>query len=133
MNAHKDKGTRFETAVVRYLRAMTGDPSIDRMALHGGEDEGDITGLTFRGRDVVVECKDTRRPDLTEHLREARREAMNHRKAGHPTVCGILVQHAPGVGTTRMGDQWVAMTLADLVGILTEANKAMEGGHDDDR
>ena len=122
MSRQKHKGTRFESAVRGFLREALGDQSIDRMALHGGDDEGDISGVRCRGLDVVIECKDTRRLELTEHLREARREAQAHREAGHPTLCGVLVQHAPGVGTTRMGDQWVVMSLGDFTSIISKVD-----------
>lgn len=122
MSRQKHKGTRFESAVRDFLREALGDQSIDRMALHGGDDEGDISGVRCRGLDVVVECKDTQRLELTEHLREARREAQAHREAGHPTLCGVLVQHAPGVGTTRMGDQWVVMSLRSFADIINTGN-----------
>lgn len=124
MNAHKDKGTRFESAIVRYLRDVLDDKNISRMALHGNADEGDIEGVKFLGCDLVLECKDTRTLNLTEHLREAQAEAINHREAGHPTLCGVLVQHAPGIGiASHAGDQWVVMRLEDFTRMIKLANK----------
>lgn len=123
MSKQKQKGTAFETAIVRYLRDVLDDKSIDRMVLHGTADEGDITGVKFLGRDVVLECKDTRTLNLTEHLREAQAEAMNHRKAGHQTQCGVLIQHAPGIGiSSHAGDQWCVMRLEDFTRMLKLAN-----------
>lgn len=133
MSRSKEKGTKFETAVVRYLREMTGDQSIGRMALHGTNDEGDISGLTFNGREIVVECKNTRQLNLTEHMRETRREQFNRMKQNPNLLvkCGVLIQHAPGVGLAHMGDQWAVLRLEDLVSILNEANSlAKEASHD---
>lgn len=124
MSKQKQKGTAFETAIVRYLREVLDDQNIDRMVLHGTADEGDITGVKFLGRDVVIECKNTRTLNLTEHLREAQAEAMNHRNAGHPTQCGVLIQHAPGIGiSSHAGDQWAVMRLEDLTQLIKYANK----------
>lgn len=123
MSKQKAKGTAFETAVTRYLRKVLDDPTIDRMVLHGSADEGDIKGVQFLGRDIVLECKDTRTLALTKHLREAQAEAENHREAGHLTQCGVLVQHAPGVGISSHPDeQWVVLKLVDFAKIIQFAN-----------
>lgn len=123
MSKQKTKGTAFETAVTRYLRKVLDDPTIDRMVLHGSADEGDIKGVQFLGRDIVIECKDTRTLNLTEHLREAQIEAKHHREAGHPTQCGVLVQHAPRVGiSSHPEDQWAVLRLVDLAKIIQFAN-----------
>lgn len=45
-NPSKDKGTRAETAVVRYLQG-TGWPSAERRASNGAADRGDITGTPY--------------------------------------------------------------------------------------
>jgi hypothetical protein len=127
MSRQKQKGTAFETAVVRYLRAALADKQIDRMILHGSADEGDIRGVQFLGRDIVLECKDTRTLALTEHLREAQAEAANHRDAGHPTQCGVLIQHAPGIGiSSHAGDQWCVMRLEDLAQLIKFANTNLQ-------
>lgn len=138
MSKQKQKGTAFETAIVRYLRDALDDQNIDRMILHGNADEGDIRGVQFMGRDIVLECKNTRTLNLTEHLREAQAEAINHRKAGHPTQCGVLVQHAPGIGiSSHAGDQWAILRLEDLAHMIKFANlvnqSLLEIGEDNDR
>lgn len=48
MSASKRKGTSFETAVVGYLRDEHGLP-VERRALRGTRDCGDITGLPRLG------------------------------------------------------------------------------------
>lgn len=73
MSASKDRGTKWETAVVRYLQESIGTTAIERRALHGTEDKGDIAGIP----DWVLECKDEQRITLSEYLKEAEREAEN--------------------------------------------------------
>ena len=45
----KAKGTRFESSVVRYMREALGDDRIERRALHGTQDMGDIYGIRAHG------------------------------------------------------------------------------------
>lgn len=56
-NAPKKKGTAFESAVVRYLREQTHDDQIERRALHGSKDCGDIYGIYAHGNKGIAECK----------------------------------------------------------------------------
>ena len=69
-NPSKDKGTRFETAVVDYLRWALGDDRVHRLTLHGSKDVGDIGGIYHRGARVTVECKATRAPHYRRHWAE---------------------------------------------------------------
>lgn len=57
MSIQREKGTRFETDVVNYLRAQLGDNRIERRALHGSKDMGDIHGLFAHGYSGIIECK----------------------------------------------------------------------------
>ena len=66
----KDIGTRAETAVVDYLRRC-GFPNVERRALAGVNDRGDIAGLPG----VVIEVKDHGRMELATWLNEAQAEA----------------------------------------------------------
>lgn len=125
MSRQKDKGTRYETAVLDYLRARIGDPEgmIHREALHGNADEGDIKGLYIHTRSLILECKNKKRFALADWMDQARQEAAN---AG--VDYGMVVFHRPGRGGKRMGDQYVLMdldTLARLAGAPDE-----EADHD---
>ena len=120
MSKQKEKGTKFETAVLDYLRARIGDPEgmIHREALHGKADEGDIKGLYIHTRSLVLECKDWNKFALSTWLGQARDEAAN---AG--ADYGMVVFHRPGRGGKRMRDQYVLMdldTLARLAGAPDE-------------
>ena len=52
VNRSKQKGTQFETDIVRYLQDH-GHPHAERRALAGAEDRGDITGIPG----VMIEAK----------------------------------------------------------------------------
>lgn len=108
----KAAGTRFETSIAAYLAAEV-DEGIERRARNGAKDRGDISGLrtVFGGR-VVVECKDVTRPDISGWVREAEIERGND-----DAIAGLVV--AKRRGTTDPGEQWVHLTLADLVALLT--------------
>lgn len=56
-NQSKRRGTRFETAVCRYMRDRLDDGRIERRAMHGSRDMGDLYGLYAHGYEGVVECK----------------------------------------------------------------------------
>lgn len=108
----KKAGTRFETAVAAYLAANV-DDRIERRTRNGVKDRGDISGLRgLFGKRIVVECKDVARTDLPGWVREAAVEAGND-----DALAGVVV--AKRRGTTDPGEQWVHMTLADLVALLT--------------
>lgn len=113
MNRSKDKGTAFETAVARYLAQRLG-LQIERRALEGANDRGDISGVVINGLPTVVECKNVKRVQLGAHMRELEREKQND---GAPV--GLLINHAPGCGFTDkgMGGQWVTLTLSDFLTI----------------
>lgn len=117
MNASKQKGTRFETLITRYLSERL-DAEITRRALAGAQDRGDISGVKAGGRRVVIECKDTKRPDLPKHMRETAKE-----RANDGAQIGVLIQHAPGVGAAHAGSNWALMTVDDLVSLINLANK----------
>lgn len=113
MNRSAQKGTAFETAVVRYLdRHLQGD--VERRARNGKNDRGDIAGVkTAFGERVVIECKNVKRFDLGGWIGEAELEAGND-----DAPVGVVVAKRPGKGDAAMGDQYVVMTLATLTRLL---------------
>ena len=114
----KAAGTRFESAVAAYLRAALHDERIERRARNGNKDRGDISGLIHMGGRIVAECKDTTRTELGRWAAEAEVERGND-----DAVAGIVIHKRHGRGAP--GDQWVTMTLADLVSILTGAREGV--------
>ncbi|MCT1430587.1 hypothetical protein M3G50_07445 [Brachybacterium muris] len=104
-------GTRHETSVATYLAQQLQDDRIERRARAGAKDRGDIAGIRYRGRRVVIEAKNTTRTNLAGWIKEAHREAGNDDAA-----VGIVV--AKRHGNADPADQWVHMTLADLAWLL---------------
>ena len=124
-NSAKAAGTKFETLVTRYLRTTLDDDRIERRRLGGaGNDRGDISGLRHMGQRIVLECKDyggQLKPGPW--VEETERERLND-DAG----VGIVV--AKRRGTTAPGEQFVLMTLADLVALLTGSRDHVEANND---
>lgn len=69
----KAAGTRWETEVVRYLRAWWAE--VDRRPLSGRYDKGDIK---YGPAGWTVECKNQQRLNLPLFLRQAKTEAANN-------------------------------------------------------
>lgn len=107
----KAAGTRTETAVARYLAEHV-DERVERRRLSGSRDRGDIAGLRTNGRRVVVEVKDCAKLELGAWLTEVEVERGND-----DAIAGLVVAKRRGKGDP--GDLLVAMTLADLVALLT--------------
>ena len=103
-------GTRFETLIAAYL-ALHLDDRIERRTKTGAKDRGDISGLRVRGQRVVVECKDRGTLDLSGWIRQAETERTND-DAG----VGVVVHKRRG--KSLASDQYVTMTLADLVSLI---------------
>lgn len=113
VNKPKIKGTAGESAVVAYLRTA-GFPYAERLALQGGKDRGDITGIPG----IVIEVKAVQEYSFNSWLREARIERDNA-----AADFGIVVAKPRMVGTTRTG-QWYALMYAyDYLALLSQASK----------
>lgn len=106
----KAAGTRFEALIAAYL-ALHLDDRIERRRQGGANDRGDISGLRVRGQRVVVECKDVSRMSLSAWITEAETERGND-DAG----VGMVVHKRRG--KSLASDQYVTMTLADLVSLI---------------
>ena len=104
-------GTRFESQVAAYLRDRLGDDRIERRRLSGRLDRGDIAGVRHQGARLVIECKNTSRPALAAWATVAEIERGND-----DALAGLVVHKRHGVASP--GDQWVTLTLRDLVAIL---------------
>ena len=123
-NSAKQAGTKFETLVTRYLRTTLDDDRIERRRQTGANDRGDISGLRHMGQRIVIECKDyggQLKPGPW--VEEAEVERLND-------SAGIGIVVAKRRGTTAPGDQFVLMTLADLVALLTGSRDHVEANND---
>ncbi|MBM6756748.1 hypothetical protein H6A18_09560 [Collinsella tanakaei] len=72
MSRQKAKGTRYESAVRNYMAEALGDARIERRALHGAQDMGDLYGIRAHGFEGIAECKSHRTvtPGLVERWRD---------------------------------------------------------------
>jgi hypothetical protein len=108
------KGTAWETRIVDYLRA-NGAPQVERRALGGNQDRGDIAGVPG----LVVECKSAARLELSAWLTEAEAERAND-------GADLAVVWAKRRGKASPADAYVVMTGAALVHLLCEAGYIQE-------
>jgi hypothetical protein len=108
----KQAGASFERTVADYLRDELGQEFIDRAPKHGAKDEGDISNVRdSHGNRIVVECKNAHTLSLPQWTREAETERVNNR-----ALVGVVVHKRHGVGSP--GQQWVSMTLDELIVLL---------------
>ena len=107
----KAAGTRFERSIADYLAEHVSE-FIDRRVKTGGRDKGDISNVrTLTGDKVVLECKDVAKLNLGGWITEADIERGND-----DALVGAVVHKRRG--TADPGDQYVTMTLRDLVALL---------------
>lgn len=109
----KAAGAKFERTIADFL-AETVDDRVDRRVKTGQNDKGDIAALRTRDNDrVVVECKDyAGRLEAATWVKEAETERVND-----DALVGVVVAKRRGVSDP--GQQYVLMTVNDLVALLT--------------
>lgn len=107
----KAAGTAFETLIAGYLNQHV-DDRIERRAKTGAQDRGDIGGVRHMGGRVIIECKNTSKISLGTWATEAEIERGND-----DALAGIIAHKRHGKGKPE--DQWITMTLGDLVALLT--------------
>lgn len=88
------------------------DDRIDRRVKTGAKDKGDIGGVRHMGHRVVIEVKNVVQMALSAWVSEAEVERVND-----GALVGIAVHKRRGKG--NVGDQYVTMTMRDLVALLT--------------
>ena len=116
MSASKQKGTAFERLIADFLARELADDNIDRRAMQGLNDRGDISGIRVGPYRLVVECKNVRTMALSAWVKEAETEASND-----AALAGVVVHKRRGYG--QAGDQYVTMTARDLVAIIKAAKR----------
>ena len=112
---NRQKGSTFERLVADYL-AEVYDDRVDRRVKTGAADKGDVGGVRVNGHRLVLECKNTKTLSLPAWTREAKAEAAND---GAPVGVVVHKRH----GSAKPGEQWVSMTLEDLVTLLKLVEK----------
>lgn len=108
---HRAKGSSFERLVADYFKA-NGFPFADRRVKNGAKDKGDIGGVGTDAGRLVLECKNTSKISLGTWAAEAEVERVND-----DALAGVVLHKRHGKGKPE--DQWVTLTLRDLVAILT--------------
>lgn len=107
----KDAGSRHERVVADYLAVHVSE-FVDRRVKTGAADKGDIANVRVHGQRVAIECKDVAKLDLAGWVTEAETERLND-----GALAGVVVHKRRGKGAA--GEQYVTMTLDDLVALLT--------------
>lgn len=115
-NKPKAKGTSFETQCVTYLRARLGDGRIERRALHGNNDMGDIHNLFAHGHEGVVECKNYREWGPAD-LAKWKSQTVDERGNADADFA-LLVVHRDGCGKARFGENHCYMQVRDLEKVI---------------
>lgn len=109
MSKSKQRGTRWETAIVDYLRANH-FPNAERRTLSGAADRGDINCAPG----VVIEAKYAQRHELAAWVDEAELEKAND----HADVAAVWAHRR---GHSSPGRGYVIMTGAQFVHLLHES------------
>ena len=124
-NPSKDKGTRFETEVVKYLWAH-GQPDARRAALAGARDQGDLHGIVgnlpakWPG---IVECKAYREWPTARAVMAAFQAQTFAERANAGAVFALLVVKRP---QHAVGESEVFVTLHDLAAMRGKRQLAEE-------
>ncbi len=109
MSKSKQKGTLAETAVAEYLKQTF--PKVERRALAGVNDKGDISNVPFS----VVEVKNQRSYKIHEWMKETELERVNAAEE-----IGILVIKPNGVGVANVDKWWAVVSLETITALIEE-------------
>jgi len=104
---NKQKGTKFESDVMKFLRSL--GHFAERLAKAGANDEGDIVTI-IAGQTYILECKNRKSINLPQFWAEAQTEAANYAKArGLPVnpPAFVIVKRR----NASVEDAWVIQTL----------------------
>jgi hypothetical protein len=111
---HRQKGSSFERDTADYFALELQDDRIDRRPKRGVKDRGDVGGVRVHGQRLVIECKHTKQMKLSEWVKEAEAERGND-----DALAGLVVHKRTGKGRLSMADQYVTLTLGDLIALIT--------------
>lgn len=119
MNKPKRKGTSLESAFVQYAVARTGDDRVQRMALHGQQDVGDVGWIWSHDAKGMAECKNYKGSPTAGQLEKWRGETLAERANGR-WDWAMLVVHEPGCNASKwdsptFGRNSCHITLGDLM------------------
>lgn len=112
MSKSKQKGTSAESAFVKDERVLESFPHVERRALFGVNDMGDVSGAVG----LVFEIKNHKSYKFPEWLKETEVERVNA-KADY----GILVVKPNGVGLGSVDQWWAVMPVGAMLDLLRDA------------
>ena len=112
---NKQKGTKFESDVVKYLRKL--GHFAERLAKAGANDEGDIVTI-IAGQTYILECKNQKAMNLPQFWEEAKTEAANYAKARGLT-CSPLAFVIVKRRKASIEDAWVIQPLGEWINANT--------------
>ena len=108
---NKQKGSKFETDVMKYLRKL--GHFAERLAKAGAADEGDIVTI-IAGQTYILECKNRKAMSLPQFWDEAQTEAANYAKArgmqDNPLAFVIVKRR-----NASIEDAWVIQNLSQWI------------------
>lgn len=110
MSKAKQKGTSAESALVKFLKRSF--PLVERRALTGSQDQGDIAGTP----NLVWEVKNQKTYKFSEWLKETKIETANAN-----ADFGFLIVKPNGIGLEKTGSWWAIMDVDQLVTLLEKA------------
>lgn len=113
MSKSKQKGTLAETAVADYLKQTFS--TVERRALSGLNDKGDIAGVPF----TVVEVKNQRSYKIHEWMKETETERINA-----SADIGVLVIKPNGVGVSKVNEWWAVVSLETITKLIKDLQSA---------
>lgn len=131
----KRQGTEFESDVCRFMAEELGQPGIERRALHGTNDMGDVFGIDVHGFSCIAECKAVRGP----RVERFRAETLAERDAaGADMAVLVCAQYSAPSASFPEGRRMptrsaiVHVTIRDLALLVPELTLAegMERGGD---
>ena len=108
---NKQKGSKFESDVMRYLRSL--GHFAERLAKAGANDEGDIVTI-IAGQTYILECKNRKSMSLPQFWAEAQTEAASYAKArGLPVIppAFVIVKRR----NASIEDAWVVQSLSQWI------------------
>lgn len=112
MSKQREKGTRYESAVVKYLREGLDDERPERLALHGSKDMGDIGHIFAHGYRGIAECKSHKRVTPGD-IAEWRQQTVDERWNSDSDFALLIVNQY----NKPMGQSQVHVTIRDLARI----------------
>ena len=112
MSKSKQKGTSAESAFVKSPTVLEGFPNVERRALAGVNDMGDVSGMVG----LAIEIKNHKTYKFPEWLKETEVERVNA-KADY----GVLVVKPNGVGLNSVEDWWAVMPVGAMLNLLRDA------------